>query len=84
MTLRNMLTNSDDGSRSLVGKAVDQIASPVPKWAKWARNIGLIVGAIGGSIATSGVALPAIVMSAAPYMVLFGNATALIAQGFKK
>jgi biopolymer transport protein ExbB/TolQ len=83
-TILESLTHSDDGSLNVVRKVVDQIGSPVPKWAKWVRNIGIVLVAIGGSVATSGLAFPAIIISASPYMVLVGNTMTVIGQTFKK
>ena len=67
-----------------IKKATESYLSEPPKWAKWVRNIGIVAGAIGGTIATSGLAFPALLVAAAPYLVLIGNASAVIAQGFKK
>lgn len=67
-----------------VKQITESYLSEPPKWAKWIRNIGIIAGAIGGTIATSGLAFPAILVTAAPYLVLIGNASAVVAQGFKK
>lgn len=67
-----------------VKQITESYISEPPKWAKWIRNIGIITGAIGGTIATSGLAFPAILVTAAPYLVLIGNASAAVAQGFKK
>ncbi len=65
-------------------QVIDDYISPVPKWAKLLRNAGIVIGAIGGTILTSPVMFPAGLVAVAGYMVMGGNFTALVAQGFKK
>lgn len=65
-------------------KIYNQYKAPVPLWAKWLRNIGIVAGAVGGTILTAPASFPSIVVAAATYLVVGGNFTALLAQSFKK
>jgi hypothetical protein len=69
---------------SKLKQATEAYFSDTPKWAKMVRLTGIAVGALGGTLLTGGAALPAALVSAAPYMVMLGNFTALFVQGFKK
>ena len=72
-------------SDSLVKQTYGNFMSDTPKWAKIVRFIGIGIGAVGGALlAANPVTLPAALITAAPYMTLFGNFTALFIQGFSK
>jgi hypothetical protein len=59
--------------------------SDTPVWAKIVRFAGLILGSVGGAILLANpISLPVILVAAAPYMTILGNATALFVQGFTK
>ena len=66
-------------------KAAKAYFSDTPKWAKIVRLIGLVIGAAGGAIlATNPATLPVVLVTAAPYMTMLGNFTAMLVQGFEK
>ena len=50
----------------------DRLASPTPAFFKKVRNIGLILGAVGGALLAAPVALPAMVLTVAGYLVTAG------------
>jgi hypothetical protein len=52
---------------------VQRVQSPTPKFFKKLRNIGLSLAAIAGAIIAAPVALPAIVIKVAGYMVVAGG-----------
>ena len=71
-------------TKNAAKQVYENYKAPVPKWAKWARNIGIVIGAVGGSILAAPAMFPAGIVATAGYMVFGGNVTALIVQGFKK
>jgi hypothetical protein len=71
--------------KQVVKEGVKSYFSDTPKWVKIVRLVGVVMGAIGGTIlASNPVTLPVALVAAAPYMVMVGNFTALIVQGFSK
>jgi hypothetical protein len=74
--------------KNTVKGAAEVYFSDTPLWAKIVRFAGITTGAFGGAVAvtvaTGGVALPAILVTASPYMVLFGNFTALFVQKYTR
>ena len=52
---------------------INRIKSPTPKFFKKLRNTGIAVAAIAGSILAAPVALPAIVVKVAGYLVVAGG-----------
>jgi hypothetical protein len=52
---------------------VNRITSPTPKFFQKLRNIGLAVAAIAGTIIAAPIALPAIVVKIAGYLVVAGG-----------
>jgi len=58
----------------------ERITLPVPKFFKKVRNIGLILGAVGGAILGSPVALPAAVVTAAGYLVTVGIVSSAVSS----
>jgi hypothetical protein len=54
-------------------KVIQRVKSPTPKFFKKLRNIGLTVAAIAGTIIAAPVALPAVVVKVAGYLVVAGG-----------
>ena len=52
---------------------IQRVQSPTPKFFKKLRNIGLSLAAIAGTIIAAPVALPAIVVKVAGYLVVAGG-----------
>ena len=59
---------------------IQRVQSPTPKFFKKLRNIGLTVAAIAGTIVTVPVALPAIVVKVAGYLVVAGGVLGVASQ----
>ena len=59
---------------------VERIKAPTPKFFKTLRSIGLALLAISGTIVAAPVALPAVVVSAAGYLVVAGGVISAISQ----
>jgi hypothetical protein len=56
-----------------MNEILNRVGSPTPKFFKKLRNIGLTVAAIAGTIIAAPVALPAIVVKIAGYLVVAGG-----------
>lgn len=52
---------------------IQRVKSPTPKFFKKLRNIGLTVAAIAGTLIAAPVALPAVVVKVAGYLVVAGG-----------
>ena len=50
-----------------------RVNAPTPKFFKTLRNIGIAVAAIAGTIITAPIALPAVVIKVAGYLVVAGG-----------
>jgi hypothetical protein len=61
-----------------------RVASPTPSFFKKLRNIGLALAAIATSIVAAPIALPAIVVKIASYLVVAGGAAAAASQSAVK
>ena len=61
-------------------KIVERIQEPTPKFFKKIRNIGLVLTAVSGVIATAPVSLPTIVVSVAGYLAVAGGIASAISQ----
>ena len=61
-------------------KVIERIQEPTPKFFKMIRNIGLLLTAVSGVIATAPVSLPAIVTTAAGYLAVAGGISSAISQ----
>ena len=59
---------------------VNRAAAPTPKFFKVLRNIGLALAAIGGTILTAPVALPAILVSIGGYVAVAGGIISAVSQ----
>lgn len=61
-------------------KVIERIKEPTPKFFKTIRNIGLMLTAVSGVIATAPISLPAIVVSVAGYLAVAGGIASAISQ----
>jgi hypothetical protein len=61
-------------------KIIERMDSSTPVYFRKLRNIGLVVGAAGATILASPVALPAIVIKIAGYLVVAGTVAGAVAQ----
>lgn len=61
-------------------KLISRIKEPTPKFFKKIRNIGLILTAVSGVIATTPVSLPVIVVNVAGYLAVVGGIASAISQ----
>ena len=52
---------------------VDRINAPTPPFFKKLRSIGIMVGIIGGALATAPVALPVAIVSLSGYLITAGS-----------
>ncbi len=59
---------------------IETMQRPTPHFFKKLRNIGLTVAAVGASIMASPVALPALLVKIAGYLVLAGGVAGTISQ----
>ena len=57
-----------------------RVKSPTPKFFKKVRNIGLALAAIGATILTEPMALPAVVVKIAGYLAVAGSVAGTISQ----
>ncbi len=61
-------------------KIVERIQEPTPKFFKKIRNIGLVLTAISGVIATAPVSLPTVLVTVAGYLAVAGGIDSAISQ----
>lgn len=61
-------------------KIIDRAQAPTPKFFKVLRNIGLALAAVGGTIATAPVALPAILTAVGGYLAVAGGVVSAVSQ----
>lgn len=61
-------------------KVIERLQEPTPKFFKMIRNIGLLLTAVSGVIATAPISLPAIVTTAAGYLAVAGGIASAISQ----
>lgn len=61
-------------------KIVERIQEPTPKFFKKIRNIGLVLTAISGVIATAPISLPAVLVTVAGYLAVAGGIASVISQ----
>lgn len=54
--------------------------APTPRFFKKIRNIGLVLTAVSGVIATAPVSLPALLVSAAGYLAVAGGIASAVSQ----
>lgn len=58
----------------------ERVFAPTPKWFKSLRTIGITMASVGGVILGSPVALPAVLVSAAGYLILGGSIITAVSQ----
>ncbi|MDP9955171.1 ABC-type long-subunit fatty acid transport system fused permease/ATPase subunit [Epilithonimonas hungarica] len=61
-------------------KVIERIQEPTPRFFKMIRNIGLLLTAVSGVIATAPVSLPAIMTTVAGYLAVAGGIASAISQ----
>ena len=59
---------------------VQRVKSPTPKFFKKVRNIGLALAAIGTTLLTAPVSLPAVVIKIAGYLAVAGGVAGTVSQ----
>lgn len=57
-----------------------RMTAPTPKFFRIARNLGLILAAVGGTLLATPIAVPAIVVKIAGYMTLAGGVLSAVSQ----
>lgn len=61
-------------------KVIERIQEPTPKFFKTIRNLGLLLTAFSGVIATAPVSLPAVVITVSGYLAVAGGIASAISQ----
>ena len=61
-------------------KVIERIQEPTPKFFKTIRNLGLLLTAVSGVIATAPVSLPAVVITVSGYLAVAGGIASAISQ----
>ena len=61
-------------------KVIRRMKAPTPRFFKKIRNIGLVLTAVSGVIATAPVSLPALLVSAAGYLAVAGGIASAVSQ----
>ena len=61
-------------------KIVYRASAPTPKFFKVLRNIGLALAAIGGTILTAPVVLPAVILTIGGYLAVAGGVLSAVSQ----
>lgn len=59
---------------------VKRVKAPTPKFFKILRTIGLSLAVAGGTIVASPIAIPAVVVSVASYVILAGSVITAVSQ----
>ena len=59
---------------------IQRILAPTPPFFKKVRNIGLVLAALGASLLASPVALPAIIIKIAGYLLIAGSVATTVSQ----
>lgn len=59
---------------------LDRVKSPTPKFWKKVQKVGIALGAIGGTLITLPVALPAGIVTLAGYLTAIGATVAAVSQ----
>ena len=63
-----------------MGKLVDRIKAPTPKFFKVLRNIGLIMAGVGTVLLTAPMSLPVAVVTLGGYLVTAGGVATAVSQ----
>ncbi|QCX52473.1 hypothetical protein [Elizabethkingia sp. JS20170427COW] len=61
-------------------KVIERMQEPTPKFFKTIRNIGLLLTAVSGVIATAPISLPTIVVTISGYLTVAGGIASAISQ----
>ncbi|MCW3161302.1 hypothetical protein [Chryseobacterium oryctis] len=61
-------------------KVIERMQEPTPKFFKTIRNIGLLLTAVSGVIATAPISLPALVVTISGYLAVAGGIASAISQ----
>lgn len=67
-----------------MNEILNRVSSPTPSFFKKLRNIGLTVAAIAGAIIAAPVALPAVIVKIAGYLVVAGGVLGSASQTAKE
>ena len=59
---------------------VERVQSPTPRFFKKLRNISLVLAAIGGTLLTAPVGVPAIIVKLAGYLAVAGGVGSAVSQ----
>jgi uncharacterized membrane protein HdeD (DUF308 family) len=63
---------------------LDRAKAPTPKFFKVLRTIGLVMAAVGGTILTAPISLPAAVVAVGGYMAVAGGVMSAVSQVAKE
>ena len=61
-------------------KVINRIQAPTPKFFRVIRNVGLVLTAVSGVLATAPVALPSAIVTAAGYLAVAGGIASAVSQ----
>jgi uncharacterized membrane protein HdeD (DUF308 family) len=61
-------------------KVIRRLTAPTPKFFKVLRNIGLVLGAVGGTILAAPIALPVVATSIGGYLAVAGGVISAVSQ----
>ncbi len=67
-------------NRIFMKTLINRMASNTPKWFQVIRNIGLILTAVGTTIVSIPIALPAIIVTVGGYLIVGGAVAAAVSQ----
>lgn len=59
---------------------IKRVQTPSPKFFRVLRNVGLALAAVGGTILTSPIALPVVVVSIGGYLAVAGGVVSAVSQ----
>ena len=63
-----------------MSEIIDRLTSPTPSFFQKLRNIGLVLAAVATTIATTPIALPALVVKLAGYLAVAAGLTSAVSQ----
>ena len=61
-------------------KVIERMQEPTPKFFKVLRNIGLVLTAVSGVLATAPISLPGVVVTVAGYLTVAGGIASAVSQ----
>lgn len=61
-------------------KVIERMKEPTPKFFKILRNVGLVLTAVSGVLATAPISLPAAVVTVAGYLTVAGGIASAVSQ----